>query len=949
MTVPPAVSTGRDSTPLFTHDAAAHSSGDAVLTALLRTGCPLSELVAAFPGTQGLPSAADWLDGWFLQESNYHYSGGELPAIESVNVADISRATADDRPRLRKVERIVSVRPQWFRGFRALADAIPLDSSLLLIDGRNSTGKTSIAEALEWLFRGELARRALGENGNARELEGCVGNHFRPIGEDTWVEGVFRLECGGMLALRRVLEEDYGPKQNSVCRSRLLLDGVELSAAAAAALLDDLFGGAPPLLMQHTLRLFVHSAPKDRRLYFERLLRVDELTALIERAVMGASRLPQIVRKGDHGSLGVWHAFKNGLATQADRTRLTRIEKRPRNEIADAIRSTLTTIAATALAVRGDNYASVRGQVEAAQSAARQRQLPLLGKLRPRRTVDDALKTTFSRSTLDDRLGALRAAVAVREAAQVSARDITEAQLAIAGAMAALTDANLLPAQPATAITCPVCEFGDTTTLSVDRIMTVRGWQPIRVALQKADAGLKDAAQKLRDHLQSLYRERKEVRPDQPDDEAWKAAVAGVDGGLTAAVSTFRSLTSADDCVLKDFDDDLISLGKNLPAAGIDASALREIEALAARCSSRFSKLLEAFGRYGVAVHALEQIVGSSAGGDAQYAARERWLTTGDRAEEIADDQSWEQSKAAAAALLENARTELKTVRQQLLEARRTGFNDGIGEVWSTLRGDTYSVFSHIHIPESHGKGFQVEIEVKARLDDGRTQEEVDALRVFSESQVNALGIAAFITRAKMLGHRVLIFDDPVQSMDEEHFQTFARGLLTHLLDAGFQVILLTHNDTFARAVSVEHHQREDFTSLKIRFSREGGSAVDLGHRRLRERLARVDRAMQKGDLDTACIELRKGTERLLTGIRAGRHDCGVKDYVWNDFTAKQMFNQGAGDIIRTKSPKFATRLDALIDQTSAGGHDAPAPGETDLRNGVSLVRTIARDFGLKD
>ena len=95
-------------------------------------------------------------------------------------------------------------------------------------------------------------------------------------------------------------------------------------------------------------------------------------------------------------------------------------------------------------------------------------------------------------------------------------------------------------------------------------------------------------------------------------------------------------------------------------------------------------------------------------------------------------------------------------------------------------------------------------------LNDGEQQREVDALRVFSESQVNALGIAAFVTRSKLLGHKMLIFDDPVQSMDEEHFKTFAKDVLNHVLEEGFQVILLTHNDTFAKDVSYYHKDRPE-------------------------------------------------------------------------------------------------------------------------------------------
>lgn len=930
---------------------ARHQSGDPVLSALLATGGPVGELVGAFPGLEQLDGDPEWLERWFLLRAADRFHGSEAPSAVGVPIAEVVRATADDRPCALKIERLLSVRPNWFRGFRELVDPIPVDSALLLIDGRNSTGKTSFAEALEWLFNGELARRALGGNGNAQELESCVGNHFRPAGAETWVEAVFRLEDGEPLALRRVLDADYGPTLNSVCRSRLFRDGVELDDSDAALLLDNLFGGAPPLLMQHTLRLFVHSTPSARRQYFERLLRLDELAALVERAILGAPKVAQLRRQGDHGALGRWQALKDGVAAGADRARLQRIEKRPPELIADAIRSELVHLAPTVCEVEteGVSFQEARSRVEAAQSASRQRSFPLLGSLRPKRSIDAVFEATFAEQGLQEKLAALRETVRLRAQARASAKEITDAQLAIAGVMAALTDAGLLPDEPESSIICPVCEYEPAPTLSVNRMRTVRGWEPVRTALEKADGNVAEAAKKLREHLQEIYRAHKAARPNQPDDESWEKALAGAEQGVRSAAEEFRRRVQADDAVLAHFEDALITTGMQVGEASLDDSALTKLGDDIARCAGCLTDAVDVFRRYADALGSMEGAVGTRAGADAFYASRDRWLAVGDAADKIAEDLTWEQAKRATADLLERIRAELKAVRQQLLESRRTGFNGGISEVWSTLRGDTYSVFSHLHIPEPKRKGYKVEIEVKARLDDGTTQEDVDALRVFSESQVNALGIAAFITRAKMLGHQVLIFDDPVQSMDEDHFHTFASDLLCHLLDGGFQVLVLTHNDTFARWVSTEHRQREDFTSLKITFSRERGSSVDLGHRRLKERLAKVDRALQKGDLDTGWLELRRGIERLLTVLRADHHDCGVKDHKWQTFTAGQMFAQGAGEIVRTKAPKLADQLHTAIDMAAAGAHDAAVNGPTDLQNALALVRKIANQFGIKD
>ena len=153
-----------------------------------------------------------------------------------------------------------------------------------------------------------------------------------------------------------------------------------------------------------------------------------------------------------------------------------------------------------------------------------------------------------------------------------------------------------------------------------------------------------------------------------------------------------------------------------------------------------------------------------------------------DNAKSICADLLWDRAKGLAQKDLQQIREYLMAHRQQFLEARRTSFNAGIEEIWSALRKDRYSSFSQLHIPTPRGRGFPIEIELKALLDDSNNQKEVDALRVFSESQVNALGVAAFVTRAKLLGHKILVLDDPVQSMDEEHFKTFARDLIPSVL-----------------------------------------------------------------------------------------------------------------------------------------------------------------------
>jgi hypothetical protein len=54
----------------------------------------------------------------------------------------------------------------------------------------------------------------------------------------------------------------------------------------------------------------------------------------------------------------------------------------------------------------------------------------------------------------------------------------------------------------------------------------------------------------------------------------------------------------------------------------------------------------------------------------------------------------------------------------------------------------------------------------------------------------------------------------PIQSMDDEHTETFKLVMLKELLDRDFQVILLTHMDTLGRFPVSKLEQR--LTSMRM-------------------------------------------------------------------------------------------------------------------------------------
>lgn len=195
---------------------------DPVMRALVSLPEPVGSLVAAFPGRETVAEQLDWIDNWFLDLTR-SYADDTAPEEVQITTSGAAEQGADHSP-LAKTPvntkaQLISIRPHFFRGFRILKTPINLDAGLTVVEGRNSSGKTSISEAIEWVFTGALSRRK-SNYGHPRELANCIANEFRPSKETTWVEICLRLD-DKEVRLRRTLLEDYTSKSTSVPKSIL--------------------------------------------------------------------------------------------------------------------------------------------------------------------------------------------------------------------------------------------------------------------------------------------------------------------------------------------------------------------------------------------------------------------------------------------------------------------------------------------------------------------------------------------------------------------------------------------------------------------------------------------------------------------------------------------------------------------------------------------------------
>ena len=427
---------------------------------------PLLTLVGTIPGSTGALARAflerdpgqesEWLDEWFLGLVEEFFQDSERaskPSAETeLREEDLARLTG--RPASKRV-RILSIHPKHFRGFRNCPNPVDLRGDLVVIEGRNSTGKTSLSEAMEWLITGVLSRRASGDLGHPRESADCISNAFRPHDEETSVTA--RLEVDSKeITLERVLITDYSELAKSLPESRFRLGGQDLPRAEELALQEELFGGIPPILLQQTLRQFIHAQPADRRRYFESLLQIDEITALIEKAVVGDARLKDFPSPSGSRSVEEIREYRNSLGATPASLTLKKVDASSPEDASGLLEMGLIEVARESfsqLVESQEGFEACRKSISDAQAKKREAKLPFLGSLRAVAGASQPHLETTKKASAD-----LIAASARFSTARNAAKTIDESKLAIASAFQELVRAGLVRSDIEGPQVCPICE-----------------------------------------------------------------------------------------------------------------------------------------------------------------------------------------------------------------------------------------------------------------------------------------------------------------------------------------------------------------------------------------------------------------------------------------------------------------------------------------------------------
>ena len=651
-----------------------HSTHDEVLSLLAEVPGAVGDLVRTYPGIHA-SEETDWLGNWFNQRADKYFTGTISPADEIQRPAPPPTPTQSGSAA--EPIRLISVQPHFFRGFRDVPDPIPLADNLVVIDGRNTSGKTSLAEALEWLFTGRLSRRESMELGSPHELENCVSNQFRPGDDETWVRGTLVSLVPGKtkhLALRRVLKKDYGVTTTSACASALFLDDRELTHNEELDLLDRLFASEPPLLMQHTLRLFVQSNPRKRRQYFERLLHLDELTNLITKAVIGV-RLPEFLSPAQSAALEIW--LELGSVAQADTSQevYKQTWRSDEPDLDVLVADSLLTIAHEEFAdLVGESVCLEEARIVLVGEQTRYRHnlFPPLDQLRPRRQIlDENYQRPYNEKQIVDASTTVRQAWQDYTAIEEKARLIGSNRLAISRALKTLLEENVIQREADTQ-TCPLCAYAKIETLSSSRIQEIQSWIPTQDAVTTTRTELQQAMRSLFELVRDAMTEYEELLPPLPSGADFDQALEEAGEQVKEAVERLRRVRGEDDTRLGETvcqARDLLTTTPTIP------ESTEECDTYVDQCTQIIDGLRDlpsVARRYADALRTVDVAVGAAASGDPRYRSRAAWLSCFNSLSAITADLRWEQAKRRAENDLESVREALLEYRKQFLDCCRS-------------------------------------------------------------------------------------------------------------------------------------------------------------------------------------------------------------------------------------------------------------------------------------
>jgi len=731
--------------------------------------------------------------------------------------------------------KLVNLKVAGIRGFND-EQPIEFDAKLVIYYGPNGSGKTSIGEAIEWLLYGKTLKRVKGDEISKREYAGSYRNTHYHGAVSPFVEAEIVDNSGKHHIVRRELLADE--------TSRLTVNGT-----ASSDLKDFGIGNLydRPLILQHTLQDFIHMRPKTRYEVLSAMLGLEPLVdfrnAVEAAKTEVANNLPSTAIEARSRATLIKASFAASPLLQPI------VEAIGKGKLGDAKKHLIQV--ALGRVPAGTAEEDVLPALHQAKASKERARLDW-GRfsLNPIASPDshpairelNALQNHFDEFEEHIQEAEKQVAESARETPKPELRQFFELGLNM------INDA--MPSE------CPFCLE---ETLTSERVAAIRKAVEVvpeaKAPLASAQASISLLATSLTGQWQET-RKMVPVTPTETERETIGQFVPGGTGQYFASSDVVRQLMADIEQKKKVLDESLKAIQGALKGGGTSEGRIHSLKTSLRTYMDEIKNLPGVANGYAANYAALDPLIRAKLASEADV----RFLST-----LVEGIENWADIEVSRQIdVIQDELQEIIRQTRQFIENKQReilGQRDLEIRSWYELLCGAAQVGYEGMTPGTDNLELKAKTFAKGMM----------AAPNLSASQLNCIGLAVYLATCtrKMSPFKCVVFDDPIQSMDDEHTEAFRKQVVSKLLSQGFQVILLTHMDNIADSIGNLYRTHDPAIYRMEQYTQSGPSVVWKGPeiQKILNDIRKNKDATNEGYRKQAVQSLRQFVERFVKDL----------------------------------------------------------------------------------
>jgi hypothetical protein len=680
---------------------------------------------------------------------------------------------------------------QGFRAFGKELQRVDFSSQLSVLWGPNSQGKTSFAEAIEFLFSGSIVRKELLASAQDEFADSLRNTHL-PSSKAVYIAAEVVDSSGTPHSIRRTLASDFSKR--ATCTSTLEIDGKPATAddftKIGIALSQPPM--AVPILMQHTLGYLFTAKPLERSLYFKALLEVGDLdllrNAIGQRETSLSVADTHLIKKLKSAAAIDNQDVKDILAP------LLALDETPPH-VAQAISDALDALSRSAGIAAPSDIAT---KIEVVERVLQQKQT----KTFPLAQLNRGTFTTAFIAN-DELWTSLDSFGEQSQKVDTEVKELTNL----------FTEVLKVPAVVAntSAIDCPVC--GTEDALTQGRVQVIRDKLKTSQAYVDAQARVQSSLRQLDTKLTTLEGSVREARP------SFRGLRSRQRKETSFSVERMRELLPEEhqerlQTWLRELRSYLRSMGRLAKLAAVtkttakqeagkfaNGEAVQGLRTSIADLTEQQTRSVQIEKAYAAAEQVLKDALRAVVDAKSNTTGWQELLDMAEDQDLLLSEIIDMKARAVVKGELTKALQKIDRAKEEVMNDKFAGMSQEIQDWWERLRPDEPVYFSGVKPRPQTVR--TIDFKVSLATTSERLNPHVrDVIAIFSMSQMHCLGLAAFLARSVREKCGFVVLDDPILSSDEDHRTSFLHIALEALLKAGFQIILLTQDQGIQKDVT---------------------------------------------------------------------------------------------------------------------------------------------------